>query len=51
MSIFTFNRITVSAGQCALEYKDGTLGRVLPRDATALMWRPRWCVSRCVSRC
>ena len=30
MSIFTFNRITVSAGQCALEYKDGTLGRVLP---------------------
>ncbi|MFV8166924.1 slipin family protein [Mycobacterium sp. 134] len=30
MSIFTFDRITVSAGQCALEYKDGTLGRVLP---------------------
>ncbi|NKZ14869.1 slipin family protein [Mycolicibacterium septicum DSM 44393] len=30
MSMFTFNRITVSAGQCALEYKDGTLGRVLP---------------------
>lgn len=30
MSILTFNRITVSAGQCALEYKDGTLGRVLP---------------------
>lgn len=29
MSMFTFNRITVSAGQCALEYKDGTLGRVL----------------------
>lgn len=30
MGIFTFNRITVSAGQCALEYVDGTLGRVLP---------------------
>ena len=30
MGIFTFNRITVSAGQCALEYRDGTLGRVLP---------------------
>ncbi|OLP02886.1 peptidase [Mycolicibacterium porcinum] len=29
MGIFTFNRITVSAGQCALEYRDGTLGRVL----------------------
>ncbi|MBU9762797.1 slipin family protein [Mycobacterium sp. TNTM28] len=30
MGIFTFNRITVSAGQCALEYVDGTLRRVLP---------------------
>ncbi|MDV3125713.1 slipin family protein [Mycobacterium sp. 21AC1] len=29
MNVFTFDRITIAAGQCALEYRDGTLARVL----------------------
>lgn len=44
MGIFTFNRITVTAGQCALEYRDGKLARVLPPgrhriDVTAAVQR------------
>lgn len=29
MNVFTVNRITIAAGRCALEYRDGTLARVL----------------------